>query len=58
MGEYADDAIDRGMDDIIRYDNYRDSPDKIKYEEGLIDELGFERKPDLKIPIDPFNWKK
>jgi hypothetical protein len=58
MPDYADEAIDRGLNDIMRYDNYRDAPDHIKYEEGLLDEFGFEYQPDLRIPVDPFNWRK
>ena len=58
MGDHADDAIDRGLNDLIRYDNFREAPDHIKYEEGLLDEFGFEPKPDLRIPIDPFSWRK
>ena len=58
MGEYADDAIDRGMNDLIHYDNFRDAPEHIKYEEGLLDDAGFEYQPNMKIPVDPFKWRK
>jgi hypothetical protein len=58
MGDHADDAINRGMEDLIHYDNFRDAPDHIKQEEGLFDEFGFEYQPDMRIPIDPFSWRK
>lgn len=58
MGDYADDALDRALNDVMHYDNFQDAPEDIKYEKGLIDELGFEHKADLRIPIDPFKWRK
>ena len=58
MGDMADDAIDRGLDDLMHWDNFRDAPEHSKWEEGLIDEHGFEYTPDQRIPIDPFKWRK
>lgn len=58
MGDYADDAIERGLQDIIHYDNFRDADEFTKFDEGLIDERGFERIPDLRIPVDPFKWRR
>lgn len=58
MGDMADDAIDRGLQEIMHYDNYRDAPDHIKHEVGLMDEMGFEYIPNLRIPIDPFHRRK
>jgi hypothetical protein len=58
MGDHADDAIDRALNDIIHYDNFRDADEFTKFDEGLLDEMGFEYMPDLRIPRDPFNWKR
>lgn len=58
MGDYADDAIDRSLNDLMHYDNYCDEDEFTKFDEGLLDEFGFEYKPDMKIPIDPFKWKR
>jgi len=40
MGDGADDALERGFDDLEEYEKYKDSDLVTQYEHGLIDELG------------------
>jgi len=40
MGDGADMAIEHAWDDCEHYGSYEDAPDNIRYEEGLINEMG------------------
>lgn len=40
MGEYADDAIARGLEELDHFERFKDSDFATQYEEGLVDEAG------------------
>jgi hypothetical protein len=40
MGEYADDAIARGLEELDHFERFKDATFQEQYDEGLVDEMG------------------